>query len=274
MNQGELIERVLRKMAFKSVDGVATGGSTTTIVDTALSTFHTADEFKDWWAFISSTTDAGAPKNQYRKVTTYVDSTGTISWTTAMTAAVGAGDEYAVYNVSNIPFYTLLKLINDALNDLEPPLVDSSLTTSGSAFSYTLPAAVKGMQPFKVELIDSSNNVYPNMDYEIIPSAGETADTLRFLRKPASGYTIHYYYKVKQTLDSYDDAVSKYVHDDLAVAACVEEALHWRARKTGFSEATIVRDWRDAQGEYEQMKREHPITEPKRKEQFLSIRGY
>jgi hypothetical protein len=274
LNQGELIERVLRKLAFKSVDGVATGGSTTTLVDTLLTGEHTDDAFEKWWVFISSTTDAGAPKNQYRKITDYVDSTGTLTWTTAMTAAVASGDEYAVYKVDNIPFYTLLKLINDALTDLEPPLVDTSLTTSGSTFSYTLPAAVKGFMPFKVEFRDSSNNVEPVTDYEIVPTAGETADTLRFPRYQTSGLTILYWYKAKQTLDSYDDAVSKYIHDDLAVAACVASALHWRARKTQFSEKSLVRDWRDSLEEYEQKKRDHKINYPIKKDKFLNIRGY
>jgi len=68
MNLGEALEAIYRGIHDDIVDGVATGGSATTIIDTTLEDKHPQNKFKNWVAFISRTTDGLTPQNKYSKI--------------------------------------------------------------------------------------------------------------------------------------------------------------------------------------------------------------
>lgn len=99
LTRAAFLKRFLRETGLGDY-GTATGGSTTTIVDTGkLKSTQYAD--KDWeggWARISK--DGGgaqaAPEGEISPITTYAPSTGTITVDPAITAAA-SGDEYELW---------------------------------------------------------------------------------------------------------------------------------------------------------------------------------
>jgi hypothetical protein len=121
-------------------EGTATGGSSTTLVDSGLG--GTDDEYNGGTAFLI--TDAGgagaAPENESASITDYAASTGTV--TVTFSAAPGAGD---AYGLCKTPRYRLYQAINLALSDLRkvPFEDDTSLDTAASTLAYTIPAAAK-----------------------------------------------------------------------------------------------------------------------------------
>lgn len=265
---GQLLEQVYRDLHCDIVDGVATGGSATTIVDTGLTTKpFTENRFKDWIAFISRSTDGLSPQSKFGIATAYVKSTGTITIPT-VTDAVGAGDEYAVCK-PDIPLYTLIKLCNDGINDLFYAAVDTSLTSSSGTVRYTLPVALKGLQPYNVYLRDPSDyTLYNAPNWHIETAAPGSAETLVFKWAPWDAKTIVVDYKsLHPQLTVYSSSVSEKIHPRLALAACVERAWHWKM--TPRQRKTDVLNWQNARRELEEMKIKHPIDIPIRKRNYL-----
>lgn len=273
MNLGQLLESVYREIHSDIVDGVATGGSTTTIVDTGLTSKpYTENRFKDWVAFISRSTDGAAPQYQYGIATTYVKSTGTITIPT-LTAAVGAGDEYAICK-PDIPLYTLIKLCNDALNGLFYSVPDTSLTTAEDTVRYTLPIATKGIQPYNIYLRDPSDyTLYDAPSWFIETAAAGSTETLVFKTKPLALKTIVIEYKgIHPQLTTYSSSVSEKIHPRLAVIACVERAYSWKRRPK--NRKIDVQNWQDSKRDLEEAKRLYPVDMPTRKHKMLPITGY
>ena len=76
------------------VTGTATGGGTTTLVDS--SRLEANDRFVNWWLYIAGTSDDLAPEGQERRITDWVLSTTTATVETAFTAAVQNTDTYEI----------------------------------------------------------------------------------------------------------------------------------------------------------------------------------
>lgn len=76
-------------------DSIATGGSTSTIVDTKLTRFAN-DWFNGAHAYIKSA-DSADPEGEDAWVTDFVSATGTLTISPTLTAAVEADDRYQVY---------------------------------------------------------------------------------------------------------------------------------------------------------------------------------
>lgn len=81
------------------IQGTATGGSTTTLIDTNLldSGEFADDHLNGADIYITDTTDDLAPKGEVRYVTDFVQSTGVVTVGKAFTVAPAAGDTYDVY---------------------------------------------------------------------------------------------------------------------------------------------------------------------------------
>ena len=258
---GQLLEQVYRDLHSDIVDGVATGGSTTTIVDSGLTSRpFTENRFKDWIAFISRSTDGLAPQSQYGIATAYVKSTGTITIPT-VSATVASGDEYALCK-PDIPLYTLIKLCNDALNELFYAAVDTSLTSDSSTVRYTLPAATKGIRPYAVYLRDPTDyTLYEAPNWFVETAAPGSTETLVFQWYPIDAKTIVIDYKsLHPQLTAYSSNISEKIHPRLAIAACVERAFRWK--KTPKNRKIDVQNWESAKRELEEMKVRFRIDMP------------
>lgn len=270
---GQLLESVYREIHSDIVDGVATGGSATTIVDSGLSSKpYTENRFKDWVAFLSRSTDGASPQSKYGIATAYVKSSGTITIPT-VTDAVQSGDEYALCK-PDIPLYTLIKLCNDALNGLFYAAVDTSLTTAGDTTRYTLPVATKGIEPYQVYLRDPTEyTLYEAPAWFVESAAPGSTETLVFRTQPISSKTIVIDYKsLHPQLTAYSSYVSEKIHPRLALAACVERALHWKMMPK--QRKVDVANWQDAKRQLEEIKTQFKIEMPRKRPQMLRAGVY
>ena len=135
--------------ALQQTKGVlATGGSTTTFVDTTLSDDIQDDDFNGQVAIVEY--DAGgagaAPEGEIRTISDYVASTWTGTVSTAYSAAVAANDRVLVCNTAIYPLNDVIRLCNKALQKMGRfPQVDStSLDGLAATTVYALPHWIKG----------------------------------------------------------------------------------------------------------------------------------
>ncbi|MGH2621589.1 MAG: hypothetical protein ACRDHG_13640 [Anaerolineales bacterium] len=123
-------------------EGLATGGSTTTLVDTVDRT-EADDHFNGGsvWVLRDAGGAGAAPEREYAQVTDFVQSTATATLRTALTAGIAAGDRYAIAN-ARYPLNTLIAKLNQALKGMGPiEFSDTSVSTVASETEYTLPIA-------------------------------------------------------------------------------------------------------------------------------------
>jgi hypothetical protein len=224
------------RQAGPLIEGVATGGGTTSIADTALTSVPEAtidDTFNKGAAFLI--TDAGgvgaAPEGEIARVTDYVAATGTLTVAT-FTAAVAAGD---LYGVTAIPHYLLLQTINNALRDLGGlPAIDTSLTTAAAQREYTIPAAAK-KDLRQVWIQQSTTRPYDfEMDHywRVVPN--QSTYDLEFKYQPASGYTIRLVYCAPHAaIVSGATAIADAVPLEYAVWRSCYYVYRWRLHQEG-----------------------------------------
>jgi len=230
-----LLQKAYRRLKVARTS-TATGGSTTTIVDTKLvddlGDSNEDDILNRGTAIIVR--DAGgagaAPEGEFSRITDY-DDAGTITVST-LTAAVASGDTYM--NMSpDFPLLDMIEIVNDALVYLgRIPKVYSTLTTAANQTEYTLPVALKGVDLHDIELqgilTDSNDNRYiPIEGWKITPALpGSTA--LLTIPQFASGYILRIGYPgTHPRVSAYSDYISEYVHPELASAATAAHALQW-----------------------------------------------
>lgn len=95
-------------------EGLATGGSTTTLIDTVNLT-----QADDFWnggtVFITNNASgAGSPEEKYAQVTDFVNSTNTATLGVYSLAAIASGDRYGIAT-SKYPLQILISNVNAAL---------------------------------------------------------------------------------------------------------------------------------------------------------------
>jgi hypothetical protein len=272
MNLGELLEAVYRGMHDEIVDGIATGGSTTSITDTSIITKYPDAKFKNWIAFDSVT-------NQYAVITGNINATGVVSFPAIATAVV-AGDTYAICKAT-VPINTLLKLCNDGLNMLGMIWQeDHSLVTAASTRNYNLPVATKKQDLLSVHLRDVNNFRFTAPNYDIIPAVGGTATTtLQFKSQPLVGaigtndyHIVINYMADHPVLTAYSSAINDTITDKLAVLACMEQALHWKVMPK--RKKLDMDNWIEARTLYEEALRMYPIQQKPKENQRTPINMY
>lgn len=243
MNLGQLLVQSLPIV----LEGKATGGDENNVIDSTLTGKFDDDSFKEALIFIRQTTDGLAPVNQYSILTGYVDSSGSFSLSPDLTAAVGAGDYYAIADpVWNI--YTVLRLVDQAFKKMGiVSLTDVSLTTAQDTLRYNMPAAVAR---FPIEKLEIGNNTDGWTDYgtpsaiglydHIHPTTATGTHVLEFKTQPpydgvtAANCTIRIWYKgYHAALDTYEDEISGTIPDPLAIEYVKMELRQYLAEKEG-----------------------------------------
>lgn len=215
----DLVYRTARMLNIM-VEGVATGGSSTTIVDTGR--IEDSGRFDGGTAFI--TYDAAglnaAPQGQMAVVDSYV--TGTITLISALTADVAAGDRYAVTK-KRYTMDTITQKVNEVLGALENiPYTDTTLTSVASQTEYTMPSANANLDPVEVWYQTNTSNVLDNQWAEItgwrIKRADVgTADTLIIPQLTAGVKIMLVYNRPHPELRIYSDKLSERIHPDLII---------------------------------------------------------
>lgn len=168
----------LRKHLARSlnsfVQGTATGGSTTTVIDTnLLDTGQFADDhFNGCHVYISDTTDDAAPKGESRYITDFVSSTGVVTVGQAFSATVEAGDTYDLH-IS----YSPAELNEALLVAVRDWRLYTGLALSSDTSEYALAASGlhEASQVIGISFRQSSDagDVYTSIDdYRIWDNAG------------------------------------------------------------------------------------------------------
>lgn len=273
---GQLLEKILPIQ----IEGVCTGGTTGTIVDSSLSGKYDDDSFKDALAFIHSTTDALAPQNQFSVVSGYVDSTGTFSVGTAFSAAVGSGDYYSIAD----PQYQkarVLRVVNDCLRDFGIiSLVNTSLTGLADTLEYTLPVALKAFPLDRVEIGNADDGWEESGDWYVVPAAGGSTGKLVFNSQPsydgatATNQTFRIWYRdYHPAVTAYGDYISETIPDARVIKEC-KLALYkdMMEKNSDMSPASLQR-LAILQQDQQIAEVKHRINTPDRKiSKFLNIR--
>ena len=242
-----VLQQLYRRLGGKVT--LATGGSTTTVIDTKL-----ADELADGNEddiFNGGTLiviedaggAAGAPEGEFSRVTDYVASTTTLTFSPAVTTAPASGDRVLLVP-PDFPLYDMIEQVNDALKYLSKvPRFDTSITTAANQTEYTLPLALKGRQILDVEMqgitTDANDNRWlrlPNWETGFA-AAGSTGTLI--LPQLATGYTIRISYLAEHArVDAFDDTIDEHIDRNLVHAAVFAHALQWKNDRDALSGGT------------------------------------
>jgi hypothetical protein len=218
----------------------ATGGSVSTVVDSLLMDESEDDAFNGAPVFL--TYDAGgagaAPEGEFSECTAFDSSLGTLSVSPVFSAAVAAGDIYALAPAL-FPLYSMIQFVNDALKDLgDIPLVDTSLTSAAGQREYSIPVAVKRQRPFRIEIPRSStsgdSDFEPIYDYSWAPAAPGSSGLLVFNHYLRAGYTIKIWYRgVHPTVRDATDPIAEVLDPTLVALSTAHAAVQWYNRFIG-----------------------------------------
>jgi len=210
--------------------GIATSGSTSFFVDTALR-IEDDDFFNGGIAFIVANASAAgvAPEGEFARISDYTSSSARVDLlsnsakgqvsATAFSVAVEAGDLYAI---SSGRFSTekIVSAVNVALSGIYFPAINTTaLDTADNQTEYALPDGINNhtLRQVHLQLVtgDTNDNQWKEIrNWQIIQQAGITADTL-VLPQLASGYDIRLDYVTTHTpIYSSTASISKYVHLD------------------------------------------------------------
>lgn len=256
--------------------GRASGGGVTSIVESGRVDASNDESYAGGSAFILR--DAGGaaalPEGQFSRITSYASATGTFTLTDTITA-VASGDRYGV--VSNVwPIDELIELANDALQQLDIPAIDTSITSADNQTEYTLPIALKQHDLLKVKFqgdtTDANDNKWMSIhDWVIVPSTPGSAGTLILPQLP-SGRTVQLWYSAKHpSLNAYSDVIAEVIDPRLARAALKERIRNKEAESTLSAASPQRRSWDKAKAELEEARRNYPINIPKRGTRYTSI---
>lgn len=242
------------------VNGVATGGSATTLVDSGL-----AGRDGDWklgTLFITKASSA-APEGEFAEVTAYARTAGTVTVaSSALTAAPASGDEYALAS-KRWTLSDLKRIVNRALVRMgDIPTVDTSLTTAAGQTEYTLPAGARRGNNLRRVYMDRFGDSDDTLPEELTHWRPE-GSSLMFRNQLETGRTLTLIYMAPHgTMSAYGDALSPYVHLNRIVAEAAFLAMQTGVRRTEGIDRSSVRDFNALVSDLELARKRFPIMDP------------
>ena len=138
----DVVQQVVAELGF-GVTGVATGGSTTTLIDTKLLDRYSENYFDEGTLLVVY--DAGgasaAPQGEWGVVSNFNNQNNTVTINAALTTAIAAGDVYVLAS-ARFQLYEIIDAVNRATKETgDVETVNSSNTVVAAQLEYTLPAA-------------------------------------------------------------------------------------------------------------------------------------
>ena len=237
----DLTYRVARELGLTQ-EGVATGGSTTTLIDTVM-----REEADDLWnkGTLWVLRDAGgagaAPEKEYATVSDFVQATSTLT-ISAVTAAIAGGDRYALA-MKQVPLHIIIQKINQAIQDLGPvPYADiTSITTADDQTEYSLPVAAKrDLLQVRIQTVDDDAN--DNRWIEVpggweVQQADPGAQPRLIIQQFTSGYDLKLVYLANHpALEVATATLSEYIPVERIVIPAVLACLEYRKMRTGWKQ--------------------------------------
>jgi hypothetical protein len=271
---GKLLEEVYIAVGLQVLRRVATGGTTTTVVDSAYANrkgdgFYAQGANGGHVVFISETTDGLAPVGQFGEVSAYTLSTATPTFTIpTLSAAVAAGDIYAVMK-PQVQLYEMIGRVNEGLRRMgEMERVDTTLYGIANTRTYNLPAGIKKSNILQIEIGNDTDGWRDANGWGVTPKSGTTQDQLLFsIQPPSDSATVaNQTFKIRYrgahpTLSIYSDSVEKSIHDELAIALCAETVMeHIMNKRTGsYNDKTKIAFYQNIVKRSEAAQMKHPV---------------
>ena len=238
------------------VESEATGGSTTTLIDTALDDppfYLSADEYNGGTLWIKSGSNADISV----KITDFSLSNATFTFAT-QTHAIAADIKYAVLK-KDFPKYILIQSVNQALEEIGPlPATDMTLTTVAHQRAYTLPSGVHNIKRVKISTATSTPYRWkPHYNWEEIE--GEIVfDTDH--EPSVDSYYIHLTYIAEHTEISADaDTITDLLHVDHLAYRASKFAWRWRNDKDESQDEHVINRLNEATILSDKMAKDHPL---------------
>lgn len=256
-------------------EGTATNGSTTTVVDTVRLTQD--DDFWNGgslWLLYDAGGLGAAPQGEYRVVTDFVASTDTATLESALSAAIGAGDKYAIAR-TRYPLQILIQKVNEALVGVKIEKVDTStITIATEQTEYSLPSDVLELKEVWISTgDDTDDNGWQRIyDFHVLKSATGTANKIAFDRQFSTDTSIRLVYTAYHTtLISASDKLDDSIHINRVVYNAAVGALLWRKAKVGESDSTINELLNYYQNLAGQMNVEHAVDLPRKSAKTIHL---
>jgi hypothetical protein len=271
-----LLQDIYRNLGQTFVS-TATGGSTTTVVDSKLNERYSDDDFEDGGVVFVVRDAAGlsaAPEMEFSAITDYDQDTETFTFG-ALTAAVASGDTYMVVTPT-FPLNEVIENCNMALKDLgDIALTDTSLTSASQQTEYALPVALKLRRPIRVQYQgitgDANDNNWIDIQFEYVPSAPNSTGLL-IIPQIVAGRTIKvWYHALHPNLTAYNSYVSETIHPTLARFICTLRILEWYNRRSAGTDKYWVDEQRRMESKMDEMKVLYPVWKPKKKPVFFNV---
>ena len=240
----DLTYRVAREIMVVR-EGVATGGGTTTIIDTV----NRKEAINFWeggsaWILYDSAGLGALPQGQFSRVSGFTATTSTLTLNTTLTA-VAAGDRYAVA-AKRFTLQDMIQAVNRAVMDIHVITEDiTTVTTANNQSEYTLPIAAD-LDLRQVWLQSRKNDSDDNqwvelLNWRIQPNATGSADELVFPYALSSGYAVKLIYMAPHPqLVAYSDALNESIHPQLVVYRAALNLSNWYREKTRTSDQWLV----------------------------------
>lgn len=207
------------KEVMDVIEGTATGGSTTTLVDSALGALPD-DHFNNGRLWIKSGTHA----DKIFQVTDFATSTGTVTFA-AVVGAIAAGVRYAIAR-NSYPWDQIVSAIQRALDSTWVTGIDSTLEGDGETLEFTLPTGVYDVKRVEFEDTAQANTGRRNSTHWRETSTGKLRFDYGYA--PIDGYTIHVYYRDQHAeLTDYSVVISNEINVEWLKWAAAQELLWW-----------------------------------------------
>jgi hypothetical protein len=278
MNLFDVLEEVYKRLGQWN-ESVATGGTTTTIVDSKLAGEGSDDDWVEGAAFIvyDAAGASAAPEGELRRISDYTDSSGTFTVDTAFSAAPAAGDRYA-YTSSYFPYQTMISIVNTALQGLgDIPVVDENISTAAGQTEYELSTTLKRYPPYQVLIqgntSDSNDNAWiEKSDWYYEPATAGSSAYLVFKRQPTSGRTLQVWYRVPHPyVQAATDSIYEGFHQELVTRAVVYQAYLWQnARLQGGDDFLLQRE-QLAEKHFLEAMQIFPVWRPKKRPRLMTM---
>jgi hypothetical protein len=260
----DLLQASYRKLGQLNTS-TATGGSTSSIVDTKLINTSADDSWKDGVAFLSTTTDGLAPQGEYKRISAFAASTGTLTLESTVTATVGSGDVFGYCN-SFYPLQTMIQIANDALAYYGDILLTdtTSITTAASQTEYTVPVTLKRSTAIRVDMqgitSDANDNRWEKLEgWEWIPAAAGSTGLLVLPFQPVIGYKLRVWYRGQHgALTVYNSTIHEEIDRELLAMMLTEKALEWQNSRLSGNDDYLLQRWNDAKMQVSERERKNP----------------
>lgn len=252
-------------------ESAATGGSTTTTVDT-VERLEADDYWNKGTLWILKTTDGLAPQGEFARISDFVSTTHTLTHGT-LTAAPGAGDIYAVCK-ARFPLSLLKQKVNEALRKVgKIPVVDTSLTTASEQTEYTLPLAAYDLREVWLQTVkDTNDRRWKKLHEWRIQKGASGVESLLLTGQYESGYLLKLVYAAPHaTLFNASDVLDESISPERIVYDAAVGCLLWRKQKSGNADSGLSEQINYFQDLAEQKKIQYPVMVPARTSRLMLV---